>query len=290
MIAGLALECETLLARLQPLLDQLRNHVINSSGYVYFQEGTEPPLQDQEARLAIAQHLSEMRYPGPEQIGEQPQDRFMALALPPALRPLIEEINRAKKDLQDWHESLARTQPNAYAAAQLNRAVLKRAGEPLLNLQMAERALLWLNGQPVRLSWHYNTTSNSRRKTLGDALEALEKLADKLPDFRLGDVENARLSLASIPLNTPVAHRPSKPITHLKCQYRYIDTGGKATRGICYAKNPIFYPTSEIVETPTITLPGEVTGKKRRQGAGRPSLISDIPVCPLLPTWFWYKN
>lgn len=290
MTAQHALECGKLLDQLFPLVDQLRMQVDRSTGYVFYQQGAEDALYGQLARQAISSHLGEMRYRGLEDIGKQPQPRFMALAINPAALPLLHSVNAAKKSLQLWHEALARTQPNSYAAAQLNRAVLKKAQEPLLNLQMAERGIIWLDGCPTRLSWHYNTTSNSRRKNLGEALLALEKLADKLPQHRMGDIETALNSLASLPLDTPVAYRPSKPITHLKCQYRFLNKDNVSQRGVCYAKNPIFYPDTGITKSPVISLPAEIQGKELRKGVGRPSLISDRQVSRLLPNWFWYKT
>lgn len=290
MIALLALECRELLQQLFPLVNQLRCITESTTGFVFYQQGNDDPLQGQAARNAISAHLGEMHYPGIEDIGLEPAPRFMAMAMPADSLPLIQAVNEAKKALQQWHEALARTQPNSYAAAQMNRAVLKRAQEPLLNLQMAERAVIWLEGPPVRLSWHYNTTSNSRRKSLGDVLVALEKLADKLPDYRSGDIESVRNRLASLPLDTPVAYRPSKPVTHLKCQYRYLNAEGAPQRGVCYAKNPIFYPETLPAPKPAIALPAEVQGKTPRSGAGRPSIISDKPVTTLLPNWFWYKS
>lgn len=290
MISHHVTDCEHLLDRLFPLVDQLRLQVEMSNGYVFYQQGDEEALSGKAAREAISNHMGEMRYRGIEDIGLQPKERFMTVAINPDTLPLIKSVNEAKKALQLWHEALARTQPNSYAAAQLNRAVLKKAQEPLLNLQMAERGIIWLGGSPTRLSWHYNTTSNSRRKTLGDALQALEKLADKLPQHRMGDIESTRNTLASLPLDTPVAHRPSKPITHLKCQYRFLDEEGVSKRGVCYAKNPIFYPDTGTTKPPVISLPAEVEGKELRKGVGRPSLISDKQVSRLLPNWFWYKE
>jgi hypothetical protein len=290
MFASYVLECRELLVRLFPLVDQLKLHVEKTSGFVFYQEGSEGALQGQQAREAISHHLGEMHYPGIEDIGIEPSPRFMTVAVHADTLPLLQAVNDAKKALQLWHEALARTQPNSYAAAQMNRAVLKRADEPLLNLQMAERSIICLAGPPVRLSWHYNTTSNSRRKMLGDVLVALEKLADKLPEYRAGDIETARNSLASLPLDTPVAYRPSKPVTHLKCQYRYLNLEDGPQRGVCYAKNPIFYPETPFAPPPAISLPAEVQGRKPRGGAGRPSIISDKQVTPLLPNWFWYKS
>lgn len=290
MITLLAQECRELLQQLFPLVSQLRRVVENTTGFVFYQQGNDEPLHGQTARDAISAHLGEMHYPGIEDIGLESAPRFMTLAMPGDALPLIQQVNAAKKALQQWHEALARTQPNSYAAAQMNRAVLKRAQEPLLNLQMAERAVIWLEGPPVRLSWHYNTTSNSRRKTLGDLLVALDKLADKLPDYRCGDIESVRNRLASLPLTTPVAHRPSKPVTHLKCQYRFVHAEGPPQRGVCYAKNPIFFPDIQPSPPPAIALPAEVQGKTPRSGAGRPSIISDTPVTQLLPHWFWYKT
>lgn len=290
MITLLASECRALLQTLFPLVAQLRREVENSTGFVFYQQGDDEPLYGQAARHAVSAHLGEMHYPGIEDIGLESAPRFMSMAMPAATLPLIQSVNEAKKALQQWHEALARTQPNSYAAAQMNRAVLTRAQEPLLNLQMAERAVIWLQGPPVRLSWHYNTTSNSRRKTLGDVLAALDKLADKLPAYRSGDIESARNRLASLPLNTPVAYRPSKPVTHLKCQYRFLNAEGAPQRGVCYAKNPIFYPDTTPAPKPAISLPAEVQGKAPRSGAGRPSIISDKQVTPLLPNWFWYKS
>lgn len=290
MITQYVIECEKHLKHLFPLVDRLRQQVEKSKGYVFYQQGDETPLLGNLAREAISGHLGEMRYRGIEDIGLQPKERFMTLAINPDSLPLIESVNEAKKALQLWHEALARTQANSYAAAQLNRTVLKKAQEPLLNLQMAERGIIWLDGSPTRLSWHYNTTSNSRRKTLGDALQALEKLADKLPQHRMGEIESTRNTLASLPLDTPVAHRPSKPITHLKCQYRFLDEDGASKRGVCYAKNPIFYPDTGSDKPPIISLPAEIEGKELRKGVGRPSLISDKQVSRLLPNWFWYKE
>ncbi|WP_439135975.1 hypothetical protein, partial [Pseudomaricurvus sp.] len=159
MIAQHVHECGKLLDHLFPLVDQLRSVVESSTGCVFYQQGNEEPLTSQSAREAIGNHLGEMRYRGIEDIGLQPKERFMSLAINPSALPLVQAVNEAKKDLQLWHETLARTQANSYAAAQLNRAVLKKAQEPLLNLQMAERGIIWLDGSPTRLSWHYNTTS-----------------------------------------------------------------------------------------------------------------------------------
>lgn len=289
MIDHLSAECLQLLNQLLPLTDQLRTSVEHTTGDVFYQEGNDTALTGDQARQAISQHIGEMRYRGLEDIGKDPRPRFMFLAIPMEVLPLLESVNRAKKALQQWHEALARKQSNAYAAAQLNRAVLKRAKEPLLNLQMAERANIWLPGPPTRLSWHYNTTANTRRKKLGDALVALEKLADKLPEYRIPDIERVRHNLASVPLDTPVAYRPSKPITHLKCQYRYLDADGGSARGVCYAKNPIFFPDIPSSKPPSVSLPAEVMGRQTRSGAGRPSMISDRQVSELLPNWFWYK-
>lgn len=288
-ISANILACQSLVLTLTDSIAQLQHSIRRNSGFAFCQRYDQPALHGAEARQAIAEHLGQLRYSGDREHDSSPIDQYMTMALAPETLALLNSTNRAKKSLQQWHEHLARQQDNVRKAAELKRLILKRAGEPLFNLQMADRALIWLPGQPTRMSWHYNTTINSRRKTLSDALNALDSLADQLPQHRQWEIEASRSMLANTALDTPVAHRPSKPVTHLKCRYRYIGSDGEPVRSVCYARNPLFFPDTKH-QPPTLVLPPEIHGNHARAGAGRPSLISDIALCDLLPNWLWYKE
>jgi len=295
-IQHLVLEVKHLLAQFNARLEGLVTSIVLDTGYAFYQTDNLPALVGADAREAICQHLSNNHWKvfEPNNSGPNKENHMAAVACSEQTLALAAELNRAKKSFEIKHISIRKSilerrgQSQKTATEVFRQQILNALGEKLLNLDAVDRQVPIFNQPATRITWLFNTTSASQRKTIADAKAVLIEWMAAAGDDRHKELTDELDSLDQYPEDTAVAFRNRKPVTSLKFRATSKLPGTQAIHYADYGRNPVLF-LNEGTE-PLLRLPPEITGQSKIKRKGRPKTISDQNVSPSLKSWFWYNG
>ena len=237
----------------------------------------EEPLNDQQARQQIAKTLSNIDY----STGSR-EFWSMAISASPRVINTIQQVNAAKQHFKLIHSRVRKLAKSPGEASEHLRDILKKIDQPSLDLDRCDCKLPHISKPITQLQWFWVSTPPSERKTVREAIAALEEYAKNATDQRAWHLHQDIARLQSLHGDTPVALRNKVCVHSLRFRYRHVDTQ-KPQTGRGYATNPVFFPQDSIgvVRFKDIS-------RQREPGGGRRSSISNEPVSPNLNGWYWY--
>lgn len=289
-------DTQKLLFEFKASLNQLIEQILGESGYAFYQTDNQASLHGLEARKAICAHLSDNYWDGSElsHLEKRKENNMGALACSEQTITLAHKLNRAKKEFEIKHVSIRKSilersgQSQKSATDVFRHQVLGSLGEKLLNVEAVDRRVPIFNHPATRITWLFNTTSASQRKTLADAKLVLNKWMEAAIDERYQELSDELASLDEHPDDTAVAFKSKKPVTSLKFRATSKLGGEQAIHYTDYGRNPVFFLNQNT--QPLLRLPPEITGVEKIKRKGRPKIISDDNVTPSLKHWFWYNE
>ena len=284
-------DCNLLCDWLARQMSIVRNSIESSNGFAYLQRGNSSPISGGEARYAIASFISKLDYPEYNEALKESDDVYAAACVSIEVIKQADRLNMIKAEFREFHEKLRASFSSGKEGTEAMRLVLKRCGYPRLNLENADRLLPTVVAPATKLSWHYNQSPPSRRRTLADAVLALRKLQDVLGEPTHDAIEQdiSNLESGQYPMNLPVAEVLRRnPVQSLRLAYSYLDTEGTRQRELSYGRNPalVLDRSGPLVCVP----PKEITGNGVADGRGRPKIISDRSVASFLQGWYHDNN
>lgn len=271
-------------------LNTLADAVGQASGFAFAQLDLagEPALHGSEARALIAAQLRVVDYPPGN---DQRHPNLFAVCVASAeTRALAEEVNSAKHAFAMWCTEL-RSEHMAggeIEATQVLRRVLSHAGYPTLLVSRLERPIPTFSQPAQRLTWSRQQGGVTKRKTIQDAIDALE--AQQLPGERDPFVAAEQARLTDLGLATPVCHKLRQATVHgVICRLRTIDEDRQASTHRCYGGGLILVG-DEPALTPVTKVPDNGIRTRRQDNTRAVSRIAQEAISPLLPQWFTYNQ
>lgn len=284
-------ECSLLCGWLEKQLRKVTDSLLRSSGFAFYQEGCNSPLTGIIARNAISRAISQLDYLERDQSLKKPDDSYAVACVTQDVIDQVDRLNMIKAEFREFHERLRSSYPTGKEGTDVMRLVLRRCGFSRLNLENADRLIPTILAPVSKITWHYNSSQPSRRRTLNDAIVELRTLQDILgePTHDAIEEEITRLEGRAYSGNLSVAQvLRSASVQSLRIAYSYMDSEGSRQRELTYGKNPAFVLDRNLALK--CLPPKEVTGNGVAEGRGRPKVISSRLVSRFLRGWYHYEN
>tara|TARA_B100000446_G_scaffold147767_1_gene141521 strand:+ start:368 stop:1534 length:1167 start_codon:yes stop_codon:yes gene_type:complete len=284
-------ECSLLCRWLDAQLGKVTDSLQRSKGFAFYQEGGNAPVMDDLARNNIAKAITQLDYPEQDPDLEKPKDSFAVTCVASDVLEQVKRLNVIKAEFREFHERLRGSYPTGKEGTEVMRIVLKRCGYARLNLENADRIIPTIQAPVTKVTWHYNSSLPSRRRTLNDAIIELRKLQDLLgePTHDAIEEEIARLEGREFSRSLSVAQvLRNASVQSLRIAYSYMDPEGNRQRELTYGKSPAFVLDQGLALE--CLPPKEVTGNGVAAGRGRPKVISNRLVSRFLRGWYHYEN
>lgn len=301
-------------AYLQSMRAQARkvaDGVLASSGFAYFNYGTECIADWDEARMAITAFM--LNWNNRDSYSKAPV-MASVVAVDNETLEYARILNRMKGEWEQIHSAIrlvAGRSPggdfNTSIASENMRSLLRHIGESRLNLDATDRKIPIVDGFPLSIRWYLANARPTARRTIADLVDEMRTVRENHPhmDANIRHLLDTDMAIYSaMDQSKEIAFRarrenPNKPLVSCRFRMTYLD--GKIRRqNKGYAANPILCLAAEPVFTPTMKIYEDVA-KTKIQGAlknvktmGPVKRVSDLQLTrvPLgeLPFYFWYKE
>jgi hypothetical protein len=216
---------------------------------------------------------------------------FGVAAVSPAAIEQAHYINVVKNEFRMAHERLRACFDTGAKGTDAMNTVLRRCGEVRLSLDAVDLNIPIVDTPILSLSWHYNKTVATHRRTLNDSIIELYRLRDEFGEPMAAgiDADIERLEQSSYGGGHPLSEKLRPNLYEsLRVAYTYRGSDGLSDRITLYGRNPVLIPIDPV--TPKISIPREYRGNKVAAGRGRKKSVSDRCVSQFLPHWFFYND
>lgn len=275
------------LTELREANEQLVEALRDEAGFAYYWEEGEVAPDAGAAHARIVDHLRRWRYPP---VGEKRPRAVGTMEVSKETFALAEALNDRKVQWRALHESISRnagTTDDGYSSQKGSEAIrylLKRIGEPLLDLHATDRRIPLIPGQPLSIDWTEQISTPSEQRTIQNVLNDLQRLVHEVDEGKAVKLEQEHARLASLDPAMPVSFRPKTAVKSLRFRSRYIVGRQRKRIPSGYAGNPILFLAAQPAITPELSVLREST----RPTVGGAVRVSNERVSRYLPHYYWY--